>query len=856
MAGWSRPPRTAIAVAPLVLVLLPWLPFAVPASFLIWTGAFASLPWIATAIGLLASSGWHLTLIGDGRRNAWAAAILAFIVFSIAAWGASPSIPGGDEPHYLVITQSLLYDHDLKIENNHRRGDYRAYFAGDLQPDFVRRGRNGEVYSIHAPGVPALVLPAFAIGGYHGVVVFLILIAACAAGLAWWLGWHVTGSAGAAWFGWAAVCLSAPYLVETFTVYPDGVGAAVVLTGVWALIRADQQRSKDPRTRSLDPLIIADPIADPRTIADPKIVAWVLHGAALAFLPWMHTRFAVLAATLGGLTLVRLARAKDPVSKAIAFLSIPAVSALAWMFFFVITYGTPDPSAPYGGRVENSFAYFDNGLGGLLFDQGFGLFATAPVLALALIGLARVRRLALDLAVVTVPYFLAVATFAMWWAGWSGPARFLVPLVLALAVPAACAWNAAATRGTRAVLMTALVVSLWISAVTVFGGGGRLAYHARNEAGATAAPWMDWANHVVDAPAALPAFVPLPVGTAVSARHAAARAGFSVTAVWIVCLGAAALLVCFRLKSGAETAVAASGLAFGVAVMVALPLAWWVSGASPVTTARAQMALLRAMTRAHEHAVDLTGHHRVALDDLAGRMHIIVEVRGARAGGPRLPRPLATFPALPAGDYELRATANDGDGWLMAGIGNDQFALVTQPVATFAGGVAFHLPVDARALVVRGDELARDRVMSLELRPLRVFGDRDRLSDDMARRAVRYGASTVFFLDDRSFAEPNAFWVGGARSTSIVIAPDRPSSSVVLQVKNGAAANTLTIRAEAGAQSRRLAPGEEWSVTVPLDRARGAGLVTLESTAGFRPSDVDPRSRDARFLGVSVRLEP
>ena len=66
----------------------------------------------------------------------------------------------GDEPHYLVIAQSLLKDGDLKIENNHRRGDYRAFFGGELRPDYLQRGRNGEIYSIHAPGLPVLVAPA------------------------------------------------------------------------------------------------------------------------------------------------------------------------------------------------------------------------------------------------------------------------------------------------------------------------------------------------------------------------------------------------------------------------------------------------------------------------------------------------------------------------------------------------------------------------------------------------------------------------------------------------------------------------------------------------------------------------
>ena len=32
-----------------------------------------------------------------------------------------PSVPSGDEPHYLIITQSLLKDGDLRIENNHQQ---------------------------------------------------------------------------------------------------------------------------------------------------------------------------------------------------------------------------------------------------------------------------------------------------------------------------------------------------------------------------------------------------------------------------------------------------------------------------------------------------------------------------------------------------------------------------------------------------------------------------------------------------------------------------------------------------------------------------------------------------------------
>ena len=101
--------------------------------------------------------------------------------------------------HYLIITQSLLIDHALTIDDVHRRGDYRACFPTELQPHVQMRGRNGRIYSVHARGLPALVAPAFVVGGYHGVVGFLILIGAAGSALAWHVGWLATRRADAAW---------------------------------------------------------------------------------------------------------------------------------------------------------------------------------------------------------------------------------------------------------------------------------------------------------------------------------------------------------------------------------------------------------------------------------------------------------------------------------------------------------------------------------------------------------------------------------------------------------------------------------------------------------------------------------
>ena len=64
--------------------------------------------------------------------------------------------------------------------------------------------------------MPILSVPAFALGGYWGVVVTLVLMAALAATLLWTRAREVSGSPEAATFAWAAVALTTPFLFNSF----------------------------------------------------------------------------------------------------------------------------------------------------------------------------------------------------------------------------------------------------------------------------------------------------------------------------------------------------------------------------------------------------------------------------------------------------------------------------------------------------------------------------------------------------------------------------------------------------------------------------------------------------------------
>jgi hypothetical protein len=829
--------RRGAALAPLALLappLLAWIPIRLPAVVLAWAGPVAAVFW-AAALGTMAvSAGARLPRIA--QRPALTAGVLAFVVYALAAWSVAPSLPGGDEPHYLIITQSLLFDHDLKIENNHQRADYRAYFGGDLRkPDYYRRGRDGQIYSIHAPGVAVLVAPAFALGGYRGVVIFLLVLASGTAALTWRLAYAVTGRADAAWFACAALVASPPMLLNAFTVYPDAPGAFFVSTGVWALIRCRQERATEAQS------------------AWP----WFWHGAALAVLPWLHTRFALLAGCTGALVLLGLARTRNPAAKASAFLTLPSLSALAWIGFFVAIYGVADPAIPYRGSDLGSPSYIPGGLGGLLFDQTYGLFASAPVLAVALIGLVALARtpgpyrsLPLQLLFIAAPYVLTITHFAMWWGGFSTPARFLVPLVPPLVIGAAAAWTSIARRGTRAAAVGALVSTAAISVVLATVDRGRTAYLSRES---VYAPWLEWVSPATDLGRGMPAFF---------ARVQRGRPGtlfFVEIAVWLASVALAVALL--RLADRTRWTQSAARLASVTVVTMALASAlattivWHLEGVDGANVTSSTMAVLRrAVSLRSAVILDVLHRERLPFPDLTTRSAVRIRPAGGMPG--RGDRALVALPRMPAGEYRVQAVRGGGTGWLMIGIGRDQYALVTLPLSDFDQGVTLRFPVDVRAILVRGDEGARTQLRELNIQPVSIFRGSQKAADGVARRAVRYGASEVFFMDENSYPEPNGFWVGGARASAVVVSPDRPAPSVVLAIRNAPVENRLHLDSGTWHEDLRLTPGEEERVDVPIDTSTRAALVRFQVAGGFRPAANDPASRDERFLGMWISMAP
>jgi hypothetical protein len=842
-------PASPARLRPLYLAFLPWLPWLplpIPPGFLLWHGPLASAAWILIGCLLLAGpagAAWTRVLETAPAKQLALAILLAAASYTAAAWRMAPVLPDGDEPHYVVIAQSLLYDGDLKIENNHRRGDYRAYVRRELRPDYLRRGLDREIYSIHAPGLAAVVLPAFAIAGYPGIVVFLSIVSALGAALVWHAGWRITGSPAAAWAGWAAVALSMPFYFHAFTVYPDGLGAVLVMTGAYALALPERPRASRWRA------------------------AW--HGAALALLPWLHTRYAVLAGTLGALILFRLWQQPDPapldsiptrVRRCLPFLVIPALSAAGWLWFFYAIYGEFNPAAPYAGNTQTSLSNASRGVSGLLLDQQFGLLPNAPVYLVAFSGIGALwrahRRLASELLLVAVPYTVAVACYQMWWGGHSSPVRFIVPVLLPFGLSAAAYWERS-TSGGRGTFNVLLGASVALALALAWVDRGTLVYNFRDGF----ALWMDRAAPLVNLPRAVPSLFR---NTAtVTAMQAAAWAAAGIVS-WLVCRAVggpaaaredsdesrrAGLQPCRgRDRIDRSRGTTHLWLALACTLTVGATLGWRAAFASSLERGTGLSGVARAAV-AHGTVLQLPAmRHLPAREAFAG-----VPVPSATRRDARPPEGLLFVGRdLPAGRYRVVAQGHAAlSGTIEATVGRRVAPFLrtaldnTPPGAT---PMLIDLPVGARVLTISGDTAAARGIDEVALQIQAFSPDQP---PTFAQRVVRYGDVLVWFLDEGASAEPEGWWVLGGGSAAVVVERTSGNAPQELLVRNGGAKNRVALRAGRWSIAMDLAPGEERRVTPPR---LGRLPLVVTSEAGFRPSTVDSKSRDDRFLGVWLQI--
>ena len=360
----------------------------------------------------------------DGHRGLLLSAAALFLllavayVFSIdirASRGASIT---GDEPFYLLTTQSLLQDGDLDLANQYDARTYEDFF--DHHDELWKQSAplpDGRLLSPHNPGLSVLLIPGFALGGLIGAQVQLLIMAAAAMTLAYLLAARLCRNRLICWAATLAVGLSATAFIYSTEVYPE-FPAALALVACLLIVTRQAKMS------------VAEAV-------------WLAAG--LTAICWLGVKYVPLALLVAAYFIW-----KADTRGRVVLSALGVVSGGIFIGFHLVTFDSLTPynvNVVYAGLssvqlVDQHVEFADRvyRLWGLFIDQRFGIgrwtpifLVAAPALALLLTGDDR-RRIVLGLVAAQILIAVFVAITLM---GWWFPGRTMLTVIPLLAIPVA-----------------------------------------------------------------------------------------------------------------------------------------------------------------------------------------------------------------------------------------------------------------------------------------------------------------------------------------------------------------------------------------------------------------------------------
>jgi hypothetical protein len=164
------------------------------------------------------------------RAVAIAAGFLVVCVGLFAVRFHEVRLFSGDEPHYLIVTESLINDGDVDVKNDYALARYRAL---PDPPDVhvnpnIFTASSPHWYSSHGVGLPAIIVPGTAIDNARGAAAEMVLVATVVLVLTFFWARRFTATRYAA-VATAVVGYSPFFLGLDGRIFPDLPTAALLL---------------------------------------------------------------------------------------------------------------------------------------------------------------------------------------------------------------------------------------------------------------------------------------------------------------------------------------------------------------------------------------------------------------------------------------------------------------------------------------------------------------------------------------------------------------------------------------------------------------------------------------------------
>ena len=373
---------------------------------------------------LIVAACWAFVALSPAEDVRWSAtrAALAAGVLYLAIIPLMLRTPiDGDEPYYVLITESMVRDHDLDLANQYRDLAHSATGRTDLTPQLGDPvGPRGELYSRHEPFLPLLLIPGYLLGGLGGAIATIAIFGALLARstVRFFEDEGIDDATARALF--PLIALGPPIVFYAARIWPEVPAAFFLVEAVRGL------RQRRP-------------------------ARWALSLFALVLL---KLRFLLIAIAL----LARALRSRTHAAIAALIIGIPLLLAL-------LISGSATNVHALRELIPGTPSTMVRGLFGLMLDGTAGLLFQAPVYVVSLFALVHWRsmpagfRYGMSAALLYVIYLVPRSE---WHGGWSPPLRYIVVLMPILALGCAAMWQ-------RVSASTIAVIAAWTIVLVVHG---------------------------------------------------------------------------------------------------------------------------------------------------------------------------------------------------------------------------------------------------------------------------------------------------------------------------------------------------------------------------------------------------
>ncbi len=360
------------------------------------------LAWATFGVCVLAAF-WAFIALSNPIDLRWSAtrAAVAAALFYVAAIPVMLQTPiDGDEPYYLLVTESLVRDHDLDLANQYADLQHSRVGRTDLLPQLGDPvGPRGERFSRHEPFLPLLMIPGYALAGLPGAIATIALFGSLLARSTIRLFEDEGIDDSTIRLLFPLVAFGPPIFFYAVRIWPEVPAAFCFVEAV-------------------------------RGVRQRRPLRWA---TALFALVLLKLRFLFIAVVL----LARALRTRRQIAAAAIIVAIPVV--VVWLIS-----GSPMNVHTWRELIPGTPRAMAIGLFGLLLDGAAGILFQAPIYVLGVIALTRWRtmpagfRLGMSSAALYVLYLMPRSE---WHGGWSPPLRYIVVLTPLLALGCAAIWQ-------------------------------------------------------------------------------------------------------------------------------------------------------------------------------------------------------------------------------------------------------------------------------------------------------------------------------------------------------------------------------------------------------------------------------